>query len=171
MRRLFAPDYSLDEYRRILEKMHGFLYVYEPAMFEYLGNSLAATFAHRRKRELLLKDLLNYELTAEQIAALPRCGTPPIANLAQCLGVWYVLEGSTLGGQMIARHLSRQFGAAAAKVTGFHGGYGDRTQAEWQAFCRLMELHLPPEKADEIEEAAQSAKLTFHYLSDWLQDI
>jgi heme oxygenase len=172
MGRLFAKDYSLDEYRGLLEKMHGFISVYEPLMFESLDESLAAEFAHRGKLVLLDRDLLNYQLTPAQIAALPRCSkVQPIENVSECLGVWYVLEGSTLGGQMIARHMSQSFGAAVAGVTGFHTSYGDRTQAEWQDFQRIMEARFAPDNGGDIELAVRSAQLTFEYLGEWLRKV
>ena len=172
MNRLFAKDYSLEEYRGLLEKMYGFVSAYEPALFEHLDAGLAEAFAHRRKCGWLERDLLNFDLAPAQIAALPRCArVPHITGLPQCLGIWYVLEGATLGGELMARHLSQQFGAAAEKVTAFHRAYGDGTQAEWRAFRELMDARFPPERAADIEAAAQSAQLTFEYLCDWLRKV
>jgi heme oxygenase (biliverdin-IX-beta and delta-forming) len=166
MRRLFASDYSASEYRDCLALMLGFYDAVEPIIFHYLGDELRPGFLYRSKIDLLKRDLVELGLSETEIAALPRCSLKPYVNsLAQSLGVWYVLEGSTLGGQVISRQLKQQFGESASQFMHFHNGYGEHTRASWLAFCEIVEERIG---FDESYELITAAKLTFDYLTDWL---
>lgn len=50
------------------------------------------------------------------------------------VGALYVLEGSTLGGQVIARQLAESIGVYPGKGASFFYGHGDDTQAHWEGF-------------------------------------
>lgn len=53
---------------------------------------------------------------------------------AELAGMLYVVEGSTLGGQVIARQLAASLGVGAVTGATFFTGWGDETAARWQAF-------------------------------------
>ena len=92
----------------------------------------------------------------------PLCpALPPLHTRAQLLGAMYVLEGSTLGGQVIARQL------AAAGIAGrtFFTGRAERTGPLWKQFCQLLEAAAGTEDPDAI---VASAILTFQTLAAWL---
>jgi heme oxygenase len=57
------------------------------------------------------------------------------------VGALYVLEGSTLGGQVIARQLAESIGVYPGKGASFFYGHGDDTQAHWKEFlCFAAEV-------------------------------
>ena len=166
MRRLFASDYSTSEYRDCLALMLGFYDAIEPIIFHCLGDELRPSFLYRSKTDLLKRDLTELGLGEREIAALPRCRLKPYVNsTAQSLGVWYVLEGSTLGGQVISRQLQQQLGESASQFMHFHNGYGEHTRISWLAFCELVEERV---SFDESHELITAARLTFDYLTEWL---
>jgi heme oxygenase len=59
-------------------------------------------------------------------------------GLSECLGGLYVLEGATLGGRVIARHLRRHLpgGLDSARFLDFHG---DMASAAWKAFTGALD--------------------------------
>jgi heme oxygenase len=83
----------------------------------------------------------------EDLAALglpdpsPQGGMAP-DDLGTTVGGLYVLEGTTLGGQVIARHLNRRLEADVGQVLAqarFLGFYGERTSAHWKAFAGSLD--------------------------------
>ena len=94
-------------YRRLLARFYGF---YTPAETSLCGvtnlQSALTDWPKRRKIEWLVKDLSALGFTGQQVADLPLCShLPALPGTAEALGCLYVLEGSTLGGQIIGRHL------------------------------------------------------------------
>lgn len=144
---------------QFLSRMYGFVQPYEAALRRH-----AAEFGpewqleQRFRAPLILNDLTRLGYSA----APPLCPTlPALATRAQLLGAMYVLEGSTLGGQVIARQL------AAADVAGrtFFAGRAERTGPLWKQFTQLLTEAAAAEDADAI---VASAILTFQTLAAWL---
>lgn len=142
-----------------LARMYGFVQPYEAALRRH-----AAAFGpewqleQRYRAPFILEDLARLGYPAEP----PRCpALPPLETRAQLLGAMYVLEGSTLGGQVIARQL------AAAGIDGrtFFGSRAERTGPLWKQFTQLLEAAAASEDADAI---VASAILTFQTLAAWL---
>jgi heme oxygenase (biliverdin-IX-beta and delta-forming) len=154
---------SVERYRVLVTRFFGFYAVWEPQIGTALGDE--DFFAPRRKTHLLEQDLgvLGYDRSA--IQALPRCrDLPPFPGLPETLGSLYVLEGSTLGGQVIARRLERSLGFADGRGYAFFRSYGREVGAMWRALgARLLALPLPAGEA-----AVGSAQLTFARLHSWL---
>jgi len=116
----------------------------------------------RRRAHLIPADLA--DLLGPAAITPPRCPVlPPLTTPAQALGVLYVLEGSTLGGQVIARQLEKAgLGAARRYFT----AYGALTGPRWQTTCRLLTEAATPENENEIVASAQR---TFADLGAWLK--
>lgn len=83
----------------------------------------------------------------------------------ELLGALYVGEGSTLGGQVIAKALRRtpELGDAAASLR-FFGGYGDRTGLLWKEFGAYL-LGQAHGQEETIIDAAQRAFDCFRKLA------
>jgi heme oxygenase len=79
----------------------------------------------------------------------------------------YVLEGATLGGQIVLQHVQPFLGIDHCGAT-FFASYGERVGAMWRAFCDRLE------RLDQSEEARgimiTSACSTFESLHHWLFD-
>ncbi len=77
--------------------------------------------------------------------------TAPVA----LLGVLYVLEGSTLGGALLRKHLAATFSLTDAGLR-YYSPYGNHPKPHWVAFStRVNELDLTESEADAIVEAAR----------------
>lgn len=140
-----------------LRKMYGFLKPYEDRLRQHAFGP-EWEMAHRYRAHLILADLQT------PAAALPLCpAMPPLGTWPQLLGAMYVLEGSTLGGQVIARQLAK----ADIPLRTFFGGRAEQTGPLWKQFCQLLaEAATPATEADIV----QSASRTFQHLEAWLNE-
>lgn len=146
--------------RRFLGKMHGFLVPYEAALRAHAAAlGPAWEVAERQRSPLILEDL---RVPASQLPPCP--AMPPLASLPQLLGAMYVIEGSTLGGQVLARQLAK----AGLDLGRYFTGYGALTGPRWKAFCQLLGAAATPATEADI---VQSASLTFQHLTAWLTQL
>jgi len=157
---LAAGTVTAADTARFLAAMYGVVRPYEARL-----RAQAADFGpewelpRRYRADLILEDLprLGHPATLP-----PDCpALPPLTTRAQLLGAMYVLEGSTLGGQVIARQLAKAGIAAHAYFT----GRGDQTGPLWKAFCQQLEA---AGAAEDSAEIVQSAITVFQALSLWL---
>ncbi len=164
---LLGREWSLEFYRALLEKFYGFYAPLEPAIFAHLQwQDWNFAVEPRRKIHWLHRDLQFLGLSAAQISALPHSKYLPRAdNFARAVGCAYVLEGSTLGGQIIARHLKKQLNLPSDGCR-FFAAYGERTGAMWREFVALLSDYETSQK--ERSELLESARMTFGALECWL---
>jgi heme oxygenase len=145
--------------------------VIEPLLLTILkDHELNSFFTHRSNRYLyLMEDLAALGLTAMDIAWLARYNNQiPISDTYQALGVYYVLEGSTLGGQIICQQLTKQFANEIQNKLHFYHGYGQNTQTYWQQFSQIMNHHFRHSHLTDQKLAIQTAQITFEQLRLWL---
>jgi heme oxygenase len=156
---LTAGTVTAAQTAQFLARIYGFVQPYEAVLRRH-----AATFGPdwqlelRYRAPLILEDLTRLGHPGTP----PLCPTlPPLATRAQLLGAMYVLEGSTLGGQVIARQL------AAAGIDGrtFFASRAERTGPLWKQFTQLLEAAAASEDANAV---VASAILTFQTLAAWL---
>lgn len=160
---LLRPTLSRDELGALLSRFWGFYIVCEEQL-KLAPAELAAFFAERRKVPRLENDLRALGVSPEAMASLDVCRLQPATTVAQVLGRWYVLEGATLGGQIVARHLRERLGLQAEECR-FFLSYGEEVAVKWRAFCELLERYESPATDDATVEAAQA---TFAALENWL---
>ena len=118
----------------------------------------------RLKTPLLENDLRSLGWS---LALLPRCSNlPPLNSPSQVLGCLYVIEGATLGGQLISRQLRATLGLTPDSGAAFFSGYGPLTGTRWRAFCAFLTETAAPLDQDEV--IIDSANATFETLGQWL---
>ena len=88
--------------------------------------------------------------------------SPTIGSL---VGILYTLEGSTLGGQFIARNLTAL--SHATLPMRFFSGYGDLTRPRWEDFLRFAGATCP---VAEYEQAVAAAVSLFGALKRHLDE-
>ncbi|MGZ5285453.1 MAG: biliverdin-producing heme oxygenase, partial [Kaistella sp.] len=79
-----------------------------------------------------------------------------IKNEAEAFGILYVMEGSTLGGNMIAKQLSKNPDFQEVTFSYFRC-YGDKTGSYWKSFKEVMDRNITPEFHDDCVSGAQKA--------------
>lgn len=159
---------TLAAYRGLLARWYGFHATFEPATMAFADAAAKDFFAPRRKLHLLQRDLAHLGLAPEEVDALPVCRPPlSLTTWAEVLGAMYVLEGSTLGGQVIARHVERTLGLDGREGgCAYYASYGrDEVGPMWRAFQAEVAAQSSPATDDLVVRAAQ---LTFERLRDWL---
>ena len=77
----------------------------------------------------------------------------------------YVLEGATLGGQIISRHLQTQLGINEKSGCAFFGSYGQEVGPLWKSFIAVLSKY--PKTQAQNEKIVQSACRTFQSFQDW----
>lgn len=117
----------------------------------------------RRKSQNLANDIICCGGTLPPIAA--KTDLPPINNAEEALGALYVMEGSTLGGQIISKMISRQLNILDEKCLSYFVGYGSQTETMWMRFKQSIN------KIDESDapHLIRSANDTFIKFKDWIE--
>lgn len=155
---------SLDTYRDLLVRFHGFHRAFERAAEAMAPNR--DLVRSRRRTPLLARDLSALGLSDGAIGALPQCrDLMPLPAPAAVWGAMYVMEGSTLGGAVIARDVERRLGLCARTGCAYFRSYGRRTAAMWTSFGAALLAASAPETDDLVVETAQR---TFDALHLWL---
>ena len=157
---------SLELYRDLLRRMWGVYAPLEAALMGVDWPGSAEWASNRRKASWLRADLRALGMTDGEIGSLPvSTSLPAVAIPADVFGVLYVLEGATLGGQVILPRVAI-LGLSADRGARFYTGYGRETGAYWRAFVdRLEAFGEPPPIADRIEAAAIA---TFESIRAWM---
>ncbi|MER2264981.1 biliverdin-producing heme oxygenase [Methylobacterium oxalidis] len=154
---------TLSGYRDLLARLRGFHAAYEPAIAAALGDE--PFLAERRRLPALDADLGALGLDAAALGLLPAAAAPRLDGPAAALGALYVLEGSTLGGQVIGRRIETLHGAEAEGACAYYRGRGERTGALWAAFRARLEA---APGGQEAEATSRAATATFDAMRLWL---
>jgi heme oxygenase len=135
MRRIFADDYSSEEYAAHLARMLGF---FEPLERVAADRLTAAAAPHFLPRAAALRgDLAHMGWTAAQIAAVERCASLPDVPPEGIFGYLYVVLGSMLGGRIIEQRLSGVLGARAGLR--YYGEGSGASDDRWATFCCALD--------------------------------
>ena len=152
---------SLDAYKTHLLKTWAFYRPLEADLAALDWSSIGIEFESRRKAALIEEDLRVLGLPYP-----PEQGIKSVlgrTNLDFAVGCLYVLEGATLGGQVISRHLAK-LGIGPENGGLFFNGYGARTGEMWKSFQVSAANYCDTES--EIAEAVEGAKWTFEKFRD-----
>jgi heme oxygenase len=155
---------SKDHYRRLLIRFYGFHSAWEDAAMAKAPDP--GFFRSRCKTALLVKDLQALGLQPADIRRLPPCRPlMPLRAPEAVLGSMYVVEGSTLGGAIIARDVERLLGLNAETGCAYFRSYGRDIGPMWKTFGAMLLAASSP-KADDL--IVESAGRTFDVMHDWL---
>jgi heme oxygenase len=160
------PRLRLSDYRSYLERTLGFYAPVEARLAELgVWEALGLDPAARQKVELLDRDIT---LLGGQKSLVTLCSAPPqLGSLGEAAGAAYVLEGSTLGGRVISRHVQGCLGPHMPRR--FLECYGAKTGENWQTFRGALSRFA---KTRELEnEVIAGAKKTFGSFTRWLTQI
>jgi heme oxygenase len=133
---LLEPDLDVRGYRRVLELFYGFYVPLERALMPRSGQ---IPFPLRVRAVPLAEDLSSLGLSQDEVAALPACTALPGLTCSEDLaGCVYVLEGASLGGQVITRLVGKRLGVAKGAGASFFAG-DDDVAARWAAVLVWLE--------------------------------
>lgn len=154
---LMDAGLSRELYRATLACIYPLLAGWETWVAAHAPVGLRLLLEGRQRAPLLAADLRCLgaepsELSSFDASRVPGLGENPSA--AAFLGAMYVIEGSTLGGQYIARHVEATLGLTADCGTAYFRGYGTTTGERWKEFQRAV-VGVRDEDAPAVIEAAK----------------
>ena len=162
-KRVLSIDYTLPEYRGLLQKYYGFYLPLETLLLDF-GTSVF--YPARLKHPLLHQDL-NVLHSPDRFDPVIYSKLPEISGVPSALGICYVLEGATLGGQIIAKHLKNSLVLKEQEALPFFNGYSPDTAKMWTGLkTQTRDIVRTPQELTVILEAALE---TFNSLSNWME--
>lgn len=165
-RSLDLLDPALDRARLalVLSRMHGFWRAAEAGLDVWAvlfpDDARAVSWERRRRADLFAVDLA--VLGAPGADSGPDLPAP--RGTDEALGRLYVLEGSTLGGAFIDRHLAELPGLSGLRLRAF-SPYGSSTGVMWHSFRSVTRARVTGGGDPAIMVAA--ARQTFGALAAW----
>ena len=156
---------NTEDYIRLLEIFYGYFKPVEEMIAQHINNNNLPDHAQRRKSGAILEDIRK---SGGDIAHMRVSDDiPQINNDYQAMGAMYVLEGSTLGGQVISNMLKQNLQLKDTSTISFFSGYGKDTGTMWAAFTEKLDNYTSdPQKQDEIAAAANE---TFSKFKSWVE--
>lgn len=161
-----GTDFGLGHYRCVLQSFEAFLAPWEACIAASLPPRLQHWFSARQRLALLHLDLA--ALSAPPLDLSDKALELALPSLAAAFGSLYVMEGSALGGQVIARRLARLHAIGAENGGAYFGGAADGTAAKWSEFRLLLEQEVGPGAASRAH-ACTAAVQTFDALITMLR--
>ncbi len=154
---------SLERYAAVIAGFDAFLRVWEPRIHAALPERLQPWFRARRRGGFASADvewLIDVAGIEPPDYAPAQAATLPLLDLSQVLGSLYVIEGSALGGRVIAPQLKRTLGLDQGRGASYFHGFGGETGVMWTNFRVLASLEIG-ESPRHTVRACQSARRTF----------
>jgi heme oxygenase (biliverdin-IX-beta and delta-forming) len=154
---LLRPPLERDRFVHALQVFYGFHLAWEPRVASLIDDE--ALLAGRQRLSLIQRDLA-------RLGAAPEASNvfdlDDVGSRSAAWGSLYVMEGSTLGGQLIAKALRSHAAWAPAEGLGYFDPHGPRTVAMWRALCSALEAAAP---SLDVDAATAAAQLTFRRLT------
>lgn len=153
---LLRKDLSLDDYVQMLKRFYG---IYKPL------EPLLNVPSDRLKTPHLEKDLSYFNIDLSQVRICENL--PVVLTQSQKYGVRYVLEGSTLGGQVLSKHFKEIFYISPDSGCFFFSGYGVETMSKWKQFQNEL-MNFSSSADYSPDDLVESARDTFSLFHRWL---
>ena len=163
----FSDSLDTPAFARLMQAYFGF---YQPLEQALLNSPIPADFdlTPRLKTATLRLDLQALGHSGEALQGLPICAQlPEIDSAAASLGVLYVLEGATLGGQILRREIASRLALDADNGAAFLDVYGASTGRRWRDFIEYLSSR--PLDAAERAAVVIAAQTTFSCFERWLE--
>jgi len=156
--------FSLTDYKYLLCKFYRFYSAMEPKVFKLDWATVSLNIDERRKLPKLERDLEFLQVWDEAQGLAKWEALPALDNLAEGFGSLYVMEGATLGGQIINRHLKEHLSISPESGGAFFNGYGEQTGPMWKEFVRITNEFAAASENDEV--MINNARETFDSFRD-----
>lgn len=165
---LLDPELTVPRLAGTLTRMHAFWVGAEAGLDRWAAaepaDAAALEWSRRRRAHLFAADLT---ALGHPVPEVPdeRPELDPVTGTDAALGRLYVLEGSTLGGVFIDRHLAALPRLAGLPRLRAFSPYGADTGTMWAAFRRHTRARVAA--GGDVETLVGAARRTFGALADW----
>ncbi|GGM97744.1 heme oxygenase [Dyadobacter beijingensis] len=163
-RAILSPSVSIEDYQTYLTALFGVTIACEDQLFPAIS-PVITDLAGRYKSRLIIDDLLATGFSEADVDALPVYRFE-FSSVGEALGAMYVLEGSTLGGKILYKHIHEVLGLTPENGASYFWGYGAQTGNLWKSF--ISSLTQFAGQTEKREEVIASAKKTFTIIDNWL---
>lgn len=150
--KIFSKTFTVEDYKKIIHTNYLMLLHSEDKIFSSLADKFGEKLQlkQRAKLPLIEKDLASLALenrTADSHIL-------EFENEHEALGAMYVIEGSTLGGNVIAKQLSKTEGFDEVTFN-FFGCYQENTGPMWKNFKEVLDTEVAEENYQEVLSGAK----------------
>ena len=171
---LMGPEITLPVYVDALRSLYRIVEGWERWAETQAPPECVSVLRDHQRAFLLRKDLRHFGLAAppdplpleEFVPLLSAASDTASPNEAAFLGALYVVEGSTLGGQYIARQVETVLGLVQGEGDAYFLGHGERTGERWREIRGILEA--APDTW--IDGTVAAAKCMFGIYSSVLAD-
>lgn len=154
---------SPKDYEGLLRLFYGYFAPLELQLNKYITNDIVPQYTDRRKSDAIINDIKTISPDADHFATSNNL--PQINDAIDALGVLYVIEGSTMGGTIIAKMLNKQADIQPGSLS-FFNGYGEQNIPMWQSFVKALN----EKAANNEEKVVEAANSTFSKMEEWFDD-
>ncbi|CAM3631020.1 Heme oxygenase [Bordetella sputigena] len=164
--RIGSPDAGYADYVAYIAALEAWLRPVEEALWARDWPASLRPRLRRDKSARIDQDLAAARAVGERAPATPACGMLPAVGKSRAYdaGVMYVIEGSQLGGRMMAKRLRQ---AWPDRQFEYMEGYGAELGPLWKDFMAFLAEELKSER--DVEQATAGARDAFDTLADWLR--
>lgn len=151
--KIFEGGFDIEDYRKLLLYNYEMLSAFENDVFSLIPDEAAADLHLEKRRKIKLAE-------ADMLALGANLPKVQVLNSVDCVaeawGIFYVMEGSTLGGNMIAKQLSK---LNEFKDAPFHyfRCYGPHTGSYWKTFKEVLDREINPADEEDCLKGAENA--------------
>ncbi len=168
---IINPEVTKKQYLLYLSLMHDIVKQAEENVFPAL-NSVISDLEERRKKTSLEEDMAFLKFSKNKNNQ--PLGDTSGFSTAFAMGIFYVLEGSTLGGRVILKNISETLGYDAENGASYFSGYGGQTGSRWKNFLHVLQAYA--ENNDCEDEIIAGADFAFnaihrHFSQNYLDSI
>ena len=163
-RQLMSPAISRKDYCLYLSLMRNVIAWQEATVFPLVKNILETD--SRQKLPGIDRDLSQLSAAPHSI---PFTFPQEMRDTPSALGAMYVLEGSTLGGRVILKHLAQTLQLDETNGAAFFYGYGPETGKQWSSYLKVLTGYAVTEHCE--ERIISSAKNTFEAIHTYFNYI
>lgn len=161
---LMGEALTAAEYVAVLRRMHGMVAAWESLCEQRGPGWLQPMMKERQRRTLLEEDLRVLGSEMPVAGGVPRL--PELRSDAEFVGAMYVMEGSRLGGLMIAKHVEAVLGLDAGQGDAYFRGGGERTGGMWREVLDVLRTRVSDEETNSAILAAQGM---FRSFGEWMR--
>lgn len=150
---LMQPELTRAQYVETLQRMYLAVSTWDAWSMEHAPARLLPLLEGRQRSLLMVSDLQQLGVSLPTATAPMKLPEGPVSD-AEFLGRMYVMEGSSLGGQYIARHVEEVLGLIPGEGDAYFRGYDERTSAMWKAFKDVL-AEVPDDQTETVVQAAR----------------
>jgi len=156
-------DVTGEEYLHYLDLMYDVISDVETEIFPLLTDEVK-DLENRRKIQLMNSDFVALDYSKKSNFKILD-GKNHSRGFA--MGILYVIEGSSLGGRVIYKHIQKQLGLDSIHGAAYFAGYGEDTGSNWKSFMTTLVAY--EKKHNNSDEIIEGANYTFQTIKTHLE--